>query len=206
MANLWRSMNVLRPVKANYDIASRRSVCYFLLIHGIPVAAAATTIGLNLAGYWVGKELSGSHNQNIPKLFALQMTARGHELLMVLSLSDIMMTCLLESFTKDSLPVGPFAKLKRLSCLWSQNYVGTFEPSIRLLFAPFLILLAIVGIVIGPSSSATMIPRLAEWPAGDAVMTVSNGASPFPSELKRNLANSSALRLGTRLKPISSHT
>ncbi|KAF7510612.1 hypothetical protein GJ744_006224 [Endocarpon pusillum] len=156
--------------------ATERPSCYIVLLHLVPVAAVGLITSLNLYGYWIGKELSGTYNQDAPKELALQLTAKFHELLMLASLSEVLLSQLLKSLAIGyGLPFGSLTavpKFKGLSYFWSRDLWAMCAAKYprRLLIVPLLLVCTTLGFAIGPSSATALIPRLDVWPAGEAVM------------------------------------
>ncbi|KIW18260.1 hypothetical protein PV08_02548 [Exophiala spinifera] len=173
--------------------ASQRPSVWVLLVHLIPLAAVFVITSLNLYGYWIGKELSGGNNQNTPKELALQLTAKAHELLIMASLSEILLTHLLKSLACGfGLPFGSLtagSKFKDLSYLWSRDFRAMWAASYprKSLLLPLLLLCLILSIVAGPSSATALIPKLTEWPSGHALMTLNTtDAILWPSRLQES--------------------
>jgi hypothetical protein len=180
-----------RPYKATRHVS-----CYTILLHLVPVAGVAVLVALNLYGYWVGKELSGVKNQNAPKTLALQLTAKLHELLMLASLSEALLTHLLKSLVnRDGLPFGSLTasdKFKDLSYIWSRDFraMCTTEYNGKRLLIPTVLLCTIFGLAVGPSSATALIPRLDTWHAGKAMLALnSSDALLWPSTLETNNIN-----------------
>ncbi|ERF74500.1 hypothetical protein EPUS_03938 [Endocarpon pusillum Z07020] len=191
----WRSLKTLlssKPVENGLPFkATQRPSCYIVLVHLVPVGAVGVITWFNLYGYWIGKELSGTYNENAPKLLALQLTTKVHDLLMLASLSEALLTQLLKSLAiGHELPFGSLTavpKFKGLSYLWSRDLRATCAARYprRSLLVPLLLVCTMLGVTLRPSSATALIPRLGVWPAGEAVMTLNTSSDLlWPSSLQ----------------------
>lgn len=200
---LWQKIvAILRGNPLPYDEAfkaTRRPSIKVLVMHLIPIAAVFVITSLNLYGYWIGKELSGVNNQNAPKELALQLTAKAHELLILASVSEIVLTHLLKSLACGyGLPFGSLtagSKFKDLSYIWSRDFRAMWAVGYprKSLLLPLILLCLALSIVAGPSSATALIPRLAEWPSGKAVMTLNTTEDAlWPSRLEGGISSSSS--------------
>ncbi|KIW96476.1 uncharacterized protein Z519_03545 [Cladophialophora bantiana CBS 173.52] len=177
--------------------ATERASCYTFLLHLVPLGGAAVITSFNLYGYWVGKELSGINNENAPKELALQLTAKLHELLILASLSEALLTHVLKSLAiGHGLPFGSltvFTKFKDLSYVWSRDFWAMCATNYarKSLLVPLILMCTMLGLAIGPSSATALIPRLDIWPAGQAIMTLNTSSDLlWPSTLEPSATGS----------------
>lgn len=182
LKHLWqilRGILTARHVDADFPFETTRKPSYYVLVlHLAPAAAVVVITSLNLYGYWIGKELSGVNNKNAPKELALQFTAKLHELLMLASLNEVLLTHLLKSLVVGyGLPFGSLtagSKFKDLSYIWSRDFramLTTRYPR-KALLTSLLLVSVILGVAVGPSSATALIPRFDVWPAGEAILTL----------------------------------
>ena len=176
--------------------ATQTPSCYVVLLHLIPIAAVVVITSLNLYGYWIGKELSGIKNKNSPKELALQLTAKLHELLMLASLNEALLTHLLKCLAfGHGLPFASLTagtKFKDLSYLWSRDFWAMCATSYhrKSQLIPLMIVCVLLGVVIGPSSAVVLIPRLDVWPAGEAVMKLNTSDNLlWPAKLEQSASD-----------------
>ncbi|KAF2667742.1 hypothetical protein BT63DRAFT_299656 [Microthyrium microscopicum] len=150
--------------------------CIFYLV---PVFACIVLLAFNLGNYYIGGELSGAEGEDPQKLAALQFAAKLHELLMIASLVSILVTIIrLELTVKDGgLPFGAIfspQQIQSIDILWSPEFWGTIKYSKKaekprrkvnsIIFC--IIIFALLGLSVGPSSAILMRPRLQDWRAG----------------------------------------
>lgn len=138
---------------------SRRVAILHSASHLIPLAGATTLLALRWSKFWVGQEFDGT--------FALQFLAKLHELLMQMSLVEVLLCVIRTAAINDFVPLGAlsaFAQPTQLSYLWSIDFVSIFKSSThrgwRKTF--FILMIPVVFALItlvGPSSAILMIPR-----------------------------------------------
>ena len=144
-------------------------------IHFIPVAATIIICYLNLAGYYIGSELTGISNQDNQKFIGLQFAAKLHELMINASL-----TAVIFSFIRYQLAIAgglPFGALftglqfQEINFLWSMELWGAararfLKVQLRLAIVLLVVVCAFLSVSAGSSSATLMRPRLDDWPAG----------------------------------------
>jgi hypothetical protein len=171
--------------------ATEKPPYYIVLLHLIPVVAAIVIISLNIYGYWIGKGLSGNDKENAPKALAFQLTAKLHELFMLASLNDLLVTYMLRMLAVGhgvpfgSLTIG--SRFKDLSYIWSRDFwaIVVTKYHRRSCLVTLTLVCLILGVFMGPSSATALIPRLDIWPAGGAVMTLNTSDNLlWPSTLE----------------------
>ena len=172
---------------------TRKPPGYILLLHLVPVAGAAVIMSFNIYGYWIGKELSGINNQNAPKDLALQLTAKLLELIMLASLSEALLTHLLNALAYgQGLPFGSLTavnKFKDISYVFSRDFSAIYAAQYhqKMLLVPLILICTIFGVALGPSSATALIPRLDIWPSGEALMALNTTSGLlWPSKLDAN--------------------
>ncbi|KIW27702.1 uncharacterized protein PV07_07419 [Cladophialophora immunda] len=143
-----------------------------IILHLSALIAASILIGLNVAQYFIGKELQGNINQDGTKMLALQITAKVHELLMLASLSKILWSFVLDHLvTSSGLPLCTLSAGERfadISYLWSFEFRAALRAHFRgkNIFLLVAVVCTILGIIVGPASATAMAPNLQDWPAG----------------------------------------
>ncbi|KIX94990.1 uncharacterized protein Z520_09300 [Fonsecaea multimorphosa CBS 102226] len=143
-----------------------------VILHLSALIASSILIGLNIAQYFIGKELQGNINQDGTKMLALQITAKVHELLMLASLSKILWSFVLDHLiTSSGLPLCTLSAGDRfgdISYLWSREFRTALRASFRgkNIILPLAVVCTILGIIVGPASATAMAPNLQDWPAG----------------------------------------
>lgn len=144
----------------------------------VPVAISFTILQLSWRHvYW------RDSNQN-PRAISenvaiLQIAAKAHEILIVLSLSDVVLHHLRQQISSShGLPFGLFTSAYQVA-LGSQPLSFGFFYSLRsslwrrnvqwrtLTLSLFLLLSTLLGLAAGPSSAIVLIPRLDWWPDDD---------------------------------------
>ena len=167
-----------RPVYEARKIAirgDRYAAALAGMIHFIPISTAIAMSALNVAGLYIGGELSGKAGQDTEKLAGLQFAAKLHELTINASIAAMILSYLRhELAVGDGLPFGAiFAGLKfqDISTLWSQEFWGMIrarfiESRRKWVMICLIIVSALLGVSVGPSSANIIKPRMDEWPAG----------------------------------------
>lgn len=151
---------------------------FLTCLHLLGVLGAVVAIALNLSYAWIGRELTGNPRDDGRKIFALQLTAKLHELLMNASLGDILSSTILEQLTIGSgIPLGTLGAsflFHDISFLWSKDFIAIciskFKGKAYIL--PLTILCTILAVTVGPSSATVIAPVLTKWPAGDIRFTL----------------------------------
>ena len=145
------------------------------IVHLLPVLVTVFVLGLSgLNVYW--SDLGPAHQNMI--LQAWQFAAKGHEILIVASLSAIVLHRIrYELCASEGVPLGFLTagyQLSSISYLWSTEFWGgilTKPPSgLASWWPPLSILIAFavsLAAVAGPSSAIAMIPRLDWWDVPD---------------------------------------
>ncbi|KAF2141513.1 uncharacterized protein K452DRAFT_319107 [Aplosporella prunicola CBS 121167] len=172
---------------------SRTQVGITTLIHFIPVGAAVALIFLNVHEFYIGGELSGESGQDDQKLAALQFAAKLHELLMISSLTATLFTFIRrEVTTGDGLPFGALIaglRIQSISVIWSQEMVGAMRhkwnnKAKKYKIIGLLLISALLGVSVGPSTAQLMRPSLNSWPAGGTTLWLNRTrADLFPQVL-----------------------
>jgi hypothetical protein len=146
----------------------------------IPLAGAITLLVLRWTEYWIGHKS--------PDATTLQFTAKFHELLMQVSIVEVMQA------TKGFVPLGALSggvQATQLSYLWSLDFWSLFTSDAfhgqRWQKAGMIIMiptLLISTALVGPSSAVLMIPD-SGCPARERIGTLlaKPTESLFPSEL-----------------------
>jgi hypothetical protein len=152
----WKSSTEHRKV-AMYH--SRQIVTSHVLLHILPLSAAATLWALQWTKYWIGMQT----NVSTP----LQFAAKFHELTMQASLVEVLLCAIRTEVVAGYVPLAALSGITQptqLSYLWSIDFLSLFaSPALRgwkrvalLFIIPFLLLLISF---VGPSSAILVIPR-----------------------------------------------
>lgn len=184
---------------------SRKTALARNIIHLVPIIGAVTVISLNCAGFYVGASL-----ENIN---ALQFAAKLHEMTMVASLAQILVSTIRdELLCEQGLPWGALfsgLQISQLSYLWSMEFWGSVTtPSLplwkkcRLLGT--IIICVLLAATVGPSSAIAMIPRVGYWPAGSTHIWL-NGTHQDLNPSAVNTLNIPRSCLNTSRLPIPDH-
>lgn len=141
--------------------------------HLLAIASAVIIVALNVAGLWVGKELTGTSGQDTEKLLALQFAAKLHELLMLSSLGQILFSEIFKQLVfGEGLPLGAIAaglQFDQISYLLSKEFQALFCAAFgrKYLIIPAIIICTLLGVSLGPSSATAIKPTLGDWSAGE---------------------------------------
>ncbi len=147
-------------------------------VHLVAVLGALIILSLNLSRLWIGKELQGSISEDGQKLFALQLTAKVHELFMAASLSHVVSSTFLKRLAAGvALPLavlGAGMQSQDGSYLFTRDFLAFCTAEFRgKIFLVVLVFLSMVlALTVGPSSATAMTPLLDEWPAGDTTFAL----------------------------------
>jgi hypothetical protein len=152
----WKSQTESRKV-AMYR--SRNMSALHALFHLIPLGGAITLLVLHWTQYWVGWTFDLST--------ALQFVAKLHEVLMQVSIVEIVLCIVRTEAVRGFVPLGLLSgavQATHISFLWSLDFVSIFtSPALqgwRKLFISFAVpTLLVLTALIGPSSAILMIPR-----------------------------------------------
>jgi hypothetical protein len=140
---------------------NRQVAAFHCLLHMIPLGGAITLLTLRWTHYWVGS--------NSPDATTLQFVAKFHELLMQVSIMEIMLYIVRSEATRGFVPLGVLSgalQPTQLSYLWSLDFLSMFtsdafrgrgwhKAGIIIAIPALLISTALVG----PSSAVLMIPE-----------------------------------------------
>jgi hypothetical protein len=100
---------------------SRQVAAFHCLLHMIPLGGAITLLTLRWTHYWVGS--------NSPDATTLQFVAKFHELLMQVSIMEIMLYIVRSEATRGFVPLGVLSgalQPTQLSYLWSLDFLSMF--------------------------------------------------------------------------------
>ena len=155
-AMVWKSQTESRKI-AMYH--SRNMSALHALLHLIPLGGAITLLVLNWTQYWVGWTFDLST--------ALQFVAKFHEILMQVSIVEIVLCIIRTQAVRGFVPLGALSgavQATHISFLWSLDFLSIFTSSAlqgwRKMFLCFAIpTLIVLTALIGPSSVILMIPR-----------------------------------------------
>ncbi|KAJ3523774.1 hypothetical protein NM208_g12326 [Fusarium decemcellulare] len=145
------------------------------LVHILPFGAALALVLLNTISLYIGGEMSGVPGRTTETFFALLITAKVHELLMVTSLTTIVATHIRkELIFGDGLPYGAiFAphRFNTIGFIFSGAFSGLcfqkWQAKARKHFLIWLIIIcAMLSVWVGPASVILMRPRAGEYDAG----------------------------------------
>ncbi|KAH7412362.1 hypothetical protein DE146DRAFT_751478 [Phaeosphaeria sp. MPI-PUGE-AT-0046c] len=142
---------------------SRKLAAWHCLLHLVPLSGAVTLLVLRFMNYWVGS--------NPPNLTKIQFAAKIHELLMQISIVEIMLCIVRTEAIFGYVPLGALSgalQPTQLSYLWSLDFWSMLhlDKSIvrerrlrRLAMAAAIPVLLILTAVVGPSSAVLMFPQ-----------------------------------------------
>ena len=167
-----------RPVFEQRKVALRSDRYYAFLagcIHFLPMSASVILAALNIAGYYIGGELSGKSGHDSEKFAGLQFASKLHELTINASLAAMVFSYIRQELALgQGVPLGAiFAGLRfqDISVLWSLEFWGTARTTAigkrrKWVLVILLTVDAFLGVSVGPSSANILKPRLDNWPAG----------------------------------------
>lgn len=179
------SRHVKEPAKiAMYR--SRRMAGLHTLLHLIPLGGAMTLLTLQ----WIRLYAGGTPDPTI-----LQFVAKFHELLMQVSIVEILFCIVRTEAVRGFVPLGALSGMiqaTHLSYLWSFGFISLFTSNaLRGWRKPFLgiaipLLLALTAVV-GPSGAVLMIPRPASPRMRPPIKLYANQSveALFPSRIGR---------------------
>ncbi|MCJ1394327.1 hypothetical protein MMC18_007205 [Xylographa bjoerkii] len=176
------------------------------LIHVVPILASTTLAVMNLKGYYIGAQLSGSSDPSTQALYTLclQVTAKllvgsmkyridiadeyfVQELMVVASLGVIVLDVIryLLFFDDQGLPLGlagTKTKLHNVTFLASPEFWsgirGLESWRKRILVTLLTVICCLSATLIGPSSALLLIPVVrTDWPAGGTLFWLSGNES-----------------------------
>lgn len=145
------------------------------MIHLLPASVAIAIGLLNSIGYYIGEELAGPQGQDDEKFADLQLAAKLHELTIQASITAMLLQYVHHELAlRDSLPFRAlFAGqlYKDISYLWSSEFWGTAngfygDRKRKWRLVILLVVCAILGLTVGPSSANILKPRSGNWAAG----------------------------------------
>lgn len=151
-----------KPSKEHRKVAmhhNRWMAALHSLLHTIPLAGAITLLSLRLTKYWVG--------HTPPDSTALQFVAKLHELLMQVSIVEVILCIIRTEAVRGFVPLGALSgamAATRLSYLWSLDFFAIFATNSfnrwrKLFFGIAIPFLLGLTALVGPSSAVLMIPR-----------------------------------------------
>jgi hypothetical protein len=127
----------------------------------IPLGGAITLLFLRWTHYWI--------EDNPPNATTLQFVAKFHELLMQVSIVEIVLCIVRSEATRGFVPLGAFSgamQATQLSYLWSQDFLSIFTTDAfrGRIWSKAGIIIAIPTLfmltaLFGPSSAILMIPE-----------------------------------------------
>jgi hypothetical protein len=166
--------------------SSRRLAAFHCLLHMIPLGGAMTLLVLRWTHYWVGF--------NPPDATTLQFVAKLHELLMQVSIVEIILCIVRSEATQGFVPLGALSgavQATQLSYLWSLDFVSLFTSNAfrqrkwqKARMIVVLPALLISTALVGPSSAILMIPETGcskEFQRSD--LYVKSVETVFPTQL-----------------------
>lgn len=142
-----------------------------ILMHLFGVGGALAIVTLNLTSFWIGKELTGTINQNGIKMLWLQLTAKVHELCMLASLGSVLCSQILGLVASGkALPFGALIatqNFRQVSFLWSSEFISLCFSKFgyKTLVLSVTIAVTVLSFSAGPSSATGLIPVMTDWPA-----------------------------------------
>jgi hypothetical protein len=141
-----------------------------LLVDLLAISCALIILTLNLLGVWVGNELPGDNSQDGKKLFAIQLAAKIHEILVLASISRLVWATVLRSLVHGSLPFAMLnfgMKITDVNILWSKElFALCLAPFAgKWLFLFLMTISVFLGLTVGPASATGLSPGLSDWPA-----------------------------------------
>jgi hypothetical protein len=167
---------------------SRRIAAFHCLLHLIPLSGAITLLVLRWTHYWVG--------YNPPDATTLQFVAKFHELLMQVSIVEVMLCIIRSEAIHSFVPLGALSgaiQATQLSYLWSLDFLSMFtlDTFQGRRWRQVMVIIAIPALLIstalvGPSSAVLMIPGpgCPKYAAGQ-VLNYATMESMFPTHLNR---------------------
>ncbi|KAF3008608.1 hypothetical protein E8E13_007914 [Curvularia kusanoi] len=165
---------------------SRQVAISHALLHLIPLGGAISLLYLQWTQTFLGWGAP-------PDATMLQFVAKFHELLMQVSIVEVMLCIVRAEATRGFVPLGALSGIvqaTQLSYLWSLDFLSLFTSAAlrgwRKIFlaVSFPILLGITALV-GPSSAVLMIPRQGIAHVGQSLTVLANASeqSIFPSNI-----------------------
>jgi hypothetical protein len=140
---------------------SRRIAAFHCLLHMVPLGGAITLLVLRWTQYCI--------SSNPPNATTLQFVAKFHELLMQVSVVEIMLSIVRSEATQGFVPLGTLSgaiQSTQLSYLWSFDFLSMFTSDAfcgrgwhkagMIVAIPILL---ISTALVGPSSAILMIPE-----------------------------------------------
>lgn len=139
---------------------NRRIAAYHCLFHLIPLSGAITLLVLRWTQYWIGL--------NAPDATTLQFVAKFHELLMQVSIMEVMLCIIRSEAMNGFVPLGALSAATQptqLSYLWSFDFLSIFTSDAfrgrgwrRIGMIIAIPVLLISTALVGPSSAVLMVP------------------------------------------------
>lgn len=139
---------------------SRRVAAFHCLLHIVPLGAATTLLVLRWSHYWI--------EFNPPNATTLQFVAKFHELLMQVSIVEIMLFIVRSEATQVFVPLGALSgavHTTQLSYLWSVDFLSivnsnTFQGrGLKKIWVITAIPALMIATALSGPSSALMIPE-----------------------------------------------
>lgn len=154
--NSWRSP--VEPEKIALH-SSHRIAAGHALLHLVPLCGAVTLLILNLSAYFVGPFFAYSTT--------LQFVAKLHELLMQMSIVEIILCVIRAQVLEGYVPLGALSATTQalsISYIWSLDFLAaitskSFHGWRKYLFVILIPTLITLTTLVGPSSAGLMIPR-----------------------------------------------
>ncbi|KAK5070244.1 hypothetical protein LTR64_002083 [Lithohypha guttulata] len=156
-------------------VAGRPAVVLASLLHVVPMGACVVLIALTRNEYYISGELAGVVGQDALKFLGLQLAAKLHEITMVASLAEMIVSSIRrEIHAGRSIPFAALAaglQFNSISYLWSRDFMAIclngFTQNWRALpIAVLIIMCSVLGVIVAAASATAMQPVLSYWPAG----------------------------------------
>ena len=167
---------------------NRLLAVYHTVLHIVPLGCAVALLALNWSSFFIGQRFENTSS--------LQFVAKLHELLMQVSIAEVVLTIVRTQAINDYLPLGALSvamQANQIGYIWSLDLMSVFTSQAilgwrKLLFLVLVPILVIMTGLVGPSSAALMIPRPGTGHTigvADIHLNASRG-NLFPSRVDRN--------------------
>ena len=160
-------------VETHVDDRSVSKALQRSILHILSIAVTSILFVLCAANIYMG-DLDGFPDQDIA-IQALQFVVKAHEILMTMSLGDIVLHRIrYDLIVRSGIPFGLLSsayQLDNLGYLFSPAFRASFWRSSaydrsfsRLILALLVVVSSLLFLVVGPSSGVLFIPKLSWWP------------------------------------------
>lgn len=180
-------------IENSFWVALRRCA-----VHVVPLSISIFILTVNLKGYYIGTVFPTMISSETMNLVFLQVAAKGHELLIIASLTTIIFQISRhELLFGDGLPLGLVGSgllFGNIGYFFSREFLGSLSyAGNRWRKALFLITLLIAGVtaaLVGPSSAVLMVPTNQKVHSGGTSFYMKGSKDDlWPVQLDANLTD-----------------